>query len=133
MDDILLKATYQGTMKYLMSITGVLFLSIVSAQSIEGQWKTIDDESGKARSVVEIYKKGDKFYGKVVELFLEPGEDTDPVCSECDEEDSRFMQKVRGMEIIQRMEYDSNDQRYEDGTILDPENGNVYDLSLIHI
>ena len=42
------------------------------AQSVTGRWKTFDDETGAAKSIVEIYEKNDKIYGKVVEI-LEKG------------------------------------------------------------
>ncbi len=101
---------------------------MVSGQSIVGQWKTIDDESGKARSIVEIFEKDDLFYGKIVKLFREPGEDPDPVCLEC--EDDRKGKKVIGMEIISKMKYDERDNEYNKGEIMDPENGNIYDCKL---
>jgi uncharacterized protein (DUF2147 family) len=100
-----------------------------SAQ-IVGEWKTIDDETGKPKSIVEIFEKEGKFYGKIKKLFREPDEDPDPVCDDCDEDDPRYMKRVIGMEIIQEMEYDAKDNEYGDGTILDPANGNVYDCEL---
>lgn len=117
-------------MKYFFSLLFLVLFSAGNAQSIVGKWKTIDDESGKARSVVHIYQKGDKFFGKIEQLFTEPGEDPDPICDDCDEDDPRYNQKVIGMEIIKDMEYDESDDEYEDGTILDPENGSVYDCKL---
>ena len=99
-----------------------------AAQSVTGKWKTIDDDSGKEKSVVEIYMKDGKLYGKIIKLFREPGEDPDPVCDECDKDDDRYNQKVIGMEIIRDMEKDGDE--WEDGTILDPENGKVYDCKL---
>jgi len=99
-----------------------------NAQDIFGKWKTIDDETGDAKSIVEIYKKNGKAYGKVVELFRKPDEDQDPVCDDCDEDDDRYMKKVRGMEIIRGLEQD--DDEWEDGTILDPKNGTVYDCKV---
>jgi hypothetical protein len=40
---------------------------------IEGKWKTIDDETGKAKSIVEIFKKSDgKYYGKISQLLIKP-------------------------------------------------------------
>ena len=99
-------------------------------QSIVGTWKTIDDETGKPKSIVEITEREGKIYGKIVKLFREPDEDPDPVCDECDEDDPRFNQKVIGMEIIKDMKADKKGEVYEDGTILDPANGNVYDCEL---
>ncbi|MEP3387935.1 MAG: DUF2147 domain-containing protein [Reichenbachiella sp.] len=95
---------------------------------IIGKWKTIDDDTNKARSVVEIYKKGDLYYGKVVDMFLEPHEDPDPVCDDCDEDDPRYMQKTLGMEILKGAKKDGDE--YVDGKILDPENGTVYKCKL---
>jgi uncharacterized protein (DUF2147 family) len=102
----------------------------VSAQNMVGKWKTIDDNTGKERSIVEIYKKGDKYYGKILSLYRAPGEEQDPICDECDEDDSRYNQKIIGMEFIQDMEYDADDMELEDGTILDPENGSIYDCKI---
>ena len=83
---------------------------------------------GKPRSVVEIYEDDGLFFGKIVQLFREPGEDPDPVCNECEGEKNG--QKVIGMEIIADMKYFKGDDEYRKGEILDPENGNVYDCKL---
>ena len=34
------------------------------AQSITGRWKTIDDESGEDRSIVEIFERQGRYFGK---------------------------------------------------------------------
>lgn len=108
----------------------VFFISILSAnsQAIEGKWKTIDDESGKPRSVVEIYEKDGKYFGKIVKLFREPGEDPNPMCEEC--EDERSGKPIIGMEIISDMKFNKGAGEYQKGEILDPENGNIYDCKL---
>lgn len=109
----------------------LIFCSFLSlGQSIVGTWKTIDDETGKAKSVVEIYENNGRYHGKIIKLFREPNEDPDPLCAECDEDDPRYQQRVIGMEIIQDMRPDKRGEIYEDGTILDPANGNVYDCEL---
>ncbi len=104
----------------------VISASTLSAQSIVGKWKSIDDETGKPKSVVEIYEKGGKVYGKIIKLFREPSEDQDPVCDKC--EDDRKNKKIIGLEIIRDMEKDDNE--WEDGTILDPKKGTIYDCKL---
>ncbi len=93
------------------------------AQSIEGKWKTIDDATGKAKSVVQIFESGGKYYGKIIQLFREPGEDQDPVCVECS--GAKKDKKIIGMQIIEDMSK-GNDGNYVDGEILDPENGRTY-------
>ena len=107
----------------------LLFVSMgIAAQSVTGKWKTIDDETKRAKSIVEIYEEDGKLYVKILELFREPDEDPDPICDLCDEDDDRKDQKVNGMVIIRDMEKD--DDEWEDGTILDPNNGKVYDCKL---
>lgn len=103
-----------------------LTVALVQAQSIVGKWKTIDDETGKPRSIVEIYQKGNEYYGKIIKLFRDPSEPQDPVCEKC--EDDRKGKKVIGMEIIRKMK--KNGSEYEDGTIMDPKKGKVYDCKM---
>jgi uncharacterized protein (DUF2147 family) len=101
------------------------FMSASQAQgTIVGKWKTIDDETQEPRSVVEIFERDGKVYGKIVKLFRKPGEDPDPVCDECDSDDPRYKKKIIGMEILREI-VKSGDQ-YSDGNILDPNNGKVY-------
>lgn len=100
----------------------------LTAQSITGSWKTIDDETGKPRSVVKIEERDGQYFGKIVKLFREPDEEQDPICEVCPGD--RKDQKIIGMEIIRDMKYDASDQEYEDGEILDPESGDLYDCKL---
>ena len=114
-------------MKQLIFSLAFVFSLSLSAQTIVGKWKTIDDNTGKPRSIVEIYEREGKFFGKVLKTFPEPGDDPDPICDEC--EDHRKDQKIIGMEIITDMK-SSKKGEYDKGEILDPENGNIYDCKL---
>ena len=98
----------------------------IQAQDIFGKWKTIDDETNKPKSIVEIYEQDGKAYCKIIQLFREPGEEENPVCDKCT--DDRKDQLVIGMTIIKDMEMDGKE--WEDGDILDPENGKVYSCKL---
>jgi uncharacterized protein (DUF2147 family) len=114
-----------------MKLLPILFLVIsipAQSQSIVGKWTTIDDNSGKEKSVVELYKKGELVYGKVVKIIIEPGEDPDPVCDKCPHDDARYDKKIIGMEIIKDLK--KTDEAYSDGTILDPEVGKIYRCKL---
>ncbi len=101
---------------------------LVNGQSIVGKWTTIDDNSGKEKSVVEIFEKSGKYFGKVTKLFRGPDEDPDPVCDECESDDPRYKKKIIGMEIIRDMRKSGDE--YAHGDILDPENGKVYKCKL---
>ena len=115
------------------SLLLALFLQLsIQAQhdDITGLWKSIDDETGDPKSVVKIYVEDGKLYGDIVKLFRKPGEDPDPVCDKCDEDDPRYNQKILGMTIITDMEFQEDDNEWEDGEILDPKKGKVYDCKL---
>ncbi len=90
------------------------------AQDVFGTWKTIDDNTGEARSLVEIYQEDGKVYGKILEL-INPSE-PDPVCDKCCCEDKD--QPVLGLTFIKGLEKDGDE--YNGGKILDPENGKLY-------
>ena len=100
----------------------VALTSMVSAQSLAGRWKTIDDETGRVKSVVEMSERDGQFFGTVVELFRLPEEDQDPHCEKC--EDDRKDMRVLGMDIVRNMEVEEDE--WDEGTICDPKNGKVY-------
>lgn len=113
------------TTQILLSIAAhFLIFSYSQAQSVLGNWKTIDDETNEAKSIVEISERNGKIYGKIVKLFRNPDEDPDPLCTECPSDDSRYNQKVLGMEIIRNMEPDGVE--FNGGSILDPKVGKIY-------
>ena len=111
-------------MKKLILLVFTFGSMAVSAQNIIGRWKTIDDETNKPKSIVEIFERNGKVYGKIIKLFRGAQEEQDPVCDECDEDDPRYNKKIIGMEILNNMVKD--DDEYSGGEILDPNNGRVY-------
>lgn len=115
-------------MKQLVSafIVALFTVVYVNAQTgVEGRWKTIDDATGKMKSIVEISIKNGKLYGKVVEL--KPGENPEKVCTACT--DSRKGKKIVGLEIISGLTKDGDEWEGDDA-ILDPENGKLYDCKI---
>lgn len=102
----------------------VLITCSINAQSIEGKWKTIDDKTGAAKSIVEIYKQGNQYYGKVVEILIEKNKTK--VCEKC--KDANKNKPILGLQIINGLKKDVN--YYSDGFILDPENGKEYSCKI---
>lgn len=113
---------------FALCLCGFPFSTVTAQADIFGRWVTIDDKTGKQRSIVEITPRNGKAYGRVVKTFPGPDDEIDPVCDECDEDDDRYNKKVLGMEILRDMERDGD--AWDDGTILDPESGSVYDCRL---
>jgi len=90
------------------------------AQDVFGKWKTIDDATGEAKSIVEIYKKDGKVFGKVVEI-LNPDKQ-DATCVDCP---SYAKDKpIKGLVILRNLKKNKNE--YDGGTILDPNTGKEY-------
>ena len=100
----------------------VLFFvsTIIHSQTVIGKWKTIDDETGKPKSIVEIYEKSGKIYGKVIEVL--DLEHKNNVCVNCSGEDKNKL--ILGITVIKGLT--KEDDTYANGKILDPKNGNLY-------
>lgn len=109
-------------MKKILLTISLIALTVMTAvaQDVTGKWKTIDDETGQAKSVVEIYKQNGKIYGKVVEIFDASKRDLN--CVECTGSDKN--KPIMGLVIIKGLQKD--DDEYNGGTITDPNNGKVY-------
>lgn len=110
-------------MKKLIAFALLFAATLSQAQTVFGKWKTIDDATGKPKSIVEIYEQNGKAYGKVLQLFREPSEVQNPICDHC--EDDRKNQPIIGMTIIRDMEL--KDGFYKEGSICDPKTGKIYD------
>jgi len=87
-----------------------------------GVWKTIDDETGKPKSLIRISESNGELRGRIEKLFREPGEDPNPRCEKC--EGNLKDQPIVGMTILTGMKKDGDE--YRGGQILDPANGKVY-------
>ena len=111
-----LKTSFLTLILYFVALIGF-------AQSPVGIWKTIDDETGEAKSHVEILKKNGKYYGKIVKLLQSK---PDAVCDECP--GAKKNQKVVGLEIIWDME--PYDDYWSYGKILDPKSGKEYKCNI---
>ncbi len=107
-----------------LKLTLLLTLLIVAfsaqAQSVLGKWKTIDDATGDAKSIVEITERDGRIYGKVVEL-LNPAM-KNLKCKDCEGADKD--KPVLGIEVIKGLKKDGD--KYTDGKILDPSSGKLY-------
>jgi uncharacterized protein (DUF2147 family) len=98
-------------------------VGVAQKSSILGRWKTIDDESGKAISIVEIYESKGKIYGRVAELLIPA--DRNKTCSKCDGADKD--KPVMGLIVIKGLT--KSDGVYK-GKILDPKHGRIYQCTL---
>ncbi|KMQ65678.1 hypothetical protein ACM46_07345 [Chryseobacterium angstadtii] len=111
-------------MKKVLLTFALCLFSVLSFAQIEGKWKTIDDETKQAKSIVEIFKKSDgKYYGKVSQLLIKPA---DPNCTGC--KDDRKGKPILGLEIIRGLKKEGDE--FTGGTITDPKSGKTYKCTI---
>ena len=97
-----------------------ILVNSYQTNQIEGVWITQDDETGKKKSEVLLYKNEGKLYGKILNLLLE--EDKGKLCVNCKGENKNLA--IEGMVILEGLEL--NGKTWEEGTILDPKSGKTY-------
>jgi uncharacterized protein (DUF2147 family) len=111
-------------MKKLITTFALSLIGVLSFAQIEGKWKTIDDETEKPKSIVEIWKKPDgKYYGKIVQLLSKP---ENANCVAC--KDDRKNKPLIGLEIIRGLKKEGNE--FTGGTITDPKKGKTYKCTI---
>ena len=101
--------------------------ALAAEMSPVGLWRTFDEKSGEPKSEVRISDSGGVLSGKV-EKLLRKGADPQAVCDRCS--DDRKGQPLVGLEIIRGAKQAPGKAVWEDGKILDPENGSSYSLKL---
>lgn len=114
----------KNSLKLSALVLSLLVCSASFGQSVIGKWKTIDDETGKAKSVVNIYEEDGKIYGQIVQIFKG---DPDKICENCTGD--KAGQKIVGMIIIEGLEKDG---KYWEGDrgIYDPDKDKYYDVKI---
>ena len=91
----------------------------LQAQTVLGKWENRNEE-GKVNSIIEVYKKDDKVFGKVNRIMKE--EDRDRVCTKCTGDLKN--EPIEGMELMQDLKKEG--AKYVGGTIVDPKSGKKY-------
>jgi uncharacterized protein (DUF2147 family) len=93
----------------------------LAGQSVVGTWRTVDDQSGKPKALVEIFTKGGKLYGKIREVLVKEVEN--PRCIKC--EGDLKDEPIEGMTIIDGLE-SSGSNEWRGDELLNPEEGKWY-------
>lgn len=108
--------------QFLLGIFAFVAVAGFSQDKVIGTWKTIDDNTGKARSHIKLFVNdaNGKMYGQVVKI-LDPAK-KDRVCDKCS--GSRKDQPIQGIILVESMEKDG--EEWSGGYITDPDNGKRY-------
>jgi len=95
-----------------------------------GTWLTTDEKTKELKSEVQISEAGGVLTGKVTKLLRKEARQ-DAVCDECT--DDRKGKPMLGLEIIRGAKKADRKDVWEDGKIMDPENGKSYALKMTPI
>jgi uncharacterized protein (DUF2147 family) len=114
-----------------LAATALFLSSAAFAQmSPVGTWNSIDDKTKELKSEIVISDAAGVLSGKVTKL-LRKDVDQKAVCDKCT--DDRKDKAIIGLEIIRGAKKTEGKDVWEDGKILDPENGKNYTLRLTPI
>lgn len=104
-------------------------LTNLHADDVTGFWKTINDKTGKAESIVAIYEYKGKYYGRLIATFNPQGVIDDTIYTPKDHapgvEGEPF---YSGLDILWDLK--KNGSKYSGGKIMDPEKGRIYDAEM---
>jgi uncharacterized protein (DUF2147 family) len=115
--------------KFVLLLLALLPLSAFAQNTPVGKWRTIDDHTGKVKSIVEIYSTTDGTLAAKVLQVLNSDKGPNPICDACKGENHN--KPITGMVIAWGLHREGDS--WEDGKIMDPKNGRVYSAKMTPI
>jgi uncharacterized protein (DUF2147 family) len=116
-------------LKICLAAAALLFVGQALAAgtpTVAGVWKQIDPDTGKVGALVTFSESGGVFKGSFSKLYLDPGDDPNPLCRKCP--GSQRGNPLLGLVFIDGMK--RSGLKYDGGTILDPETGTSYSANM---
>ncbi len=115
------------TLLALLALPLMAVSAVAMAQNTPvGSWTTIDDATGKPKSVVEIYEARDGTLAGRVDQILQSDKGPNPICDKCT--GANKDKPVKGMVILWGIKQKGG--TWEGGKILDPATGKVYSVKV---
>jgi len=112
----------------LIKIACIGFTLLLSSIHIYGQstpignWRTVDDVTGKAKSIVTISEENGKLVGTIRKVYDPYPKETQPLCTAC--QAALRDKPIVGMRILWNSQKGKDE--WTNGKILDPDTGKIY-------
>ena len=114
-----------------LALAAVLSVGMAAAQMTPvGSWHSFDDKTGELKSLIQISESNGVLSGRIDKLLRKEA-DQKAVCDKCT--DDRKDKPLLGLEIIRGAKKAEGKDVWEDGNIVDPDNGTVYKLRMTPI
>ena len=115
--------------KILLSLFIFSIQVMAMAQDVVGFWKTINDKTGKAESIIGIYEYQGKYFGRIIATYGNNGQVEETIENPTDRAPGvKGHPFYNGLDIIWNLK--PNGTKYTDGKIMDPEKGKIYDAKM---
>ena len=110
-----------------LCLIGLLLISTLRAESIQGFWKSIDEKTGKPQCLVAIYEYHNKYYGRIIGTYNKHGVMNETIDAPEDRAPGIVGHPFYcGLDLI----WDLEKGRKCKGKIVDPKKGNIYRAEL---
>ncbi len=122
-------------MKKVLLLTGLILATIIpstlkaqsKADRVNGFYLTYDDETGKEKSQIKIYKGSNgKYVGEIVWLKEPKESNGKEKLDKNNPEEKLKSRKLMGLLILKDFSYDASTDEWSGGTIYNPTSGKTY-------
>ncbi|MFQ5570149.1 MAG: DUF2147 domain-containing protein [Rhodothermales bacterium] len=119
-----MKTRFVSTLVVLWTVAAAAACSQTPADTLLGHWQVPEGD------VIEIYKKQDRFFGRIAKLAQPVDEDGDLWRDWLNPDETLQGRLIVGIDLLLDLVYDPRKERWHEGRLYYPEDGKTYRCSL---